>query len=414
MSTDQLLAEGTLTFRRGLAGLEVLPSVLTEHGDDSQVSFTRGTADIYDLGATNIGAVSGALDVAIGGSIALWIGGDLASVTDFAFYPATEADPAMAIAVADNNGTVSGHVGSAWTRHHMTLYAPTDSAAWNRAAYAAVGLLYKSVPAGGLQHLDDVQWEISPVAANPPQEFSPARSIDVRVRPTRLNHSTNPSFEIDLTDWTTVGGILARITTDAAKGTACARASSLNVGETVSHVVKSLVPGRDYTASLYVRSMDGGDVGIRAHGDRDSSDGIATGHLTWQTAPYGTGGSPDWRRLWVSFTAEASTATLVIHSLGAATALLDGVLVEEGNGLGEYFDGDSGSPDYAWELDATPGKARSYYYRNKVERHYALGKTLRENVALGLFVGDPEYATSAISVPIAYGSGPYGSGPYGG
>jgi hypothetical protein len=411
MSTDQIVADGRLTLRAGSAGLEILPSVLTEPDDASVVSFTRGTADIYDLGPTLIGPVSGALDVGIGGGIALWVGGDLASVTDFAFYPATESDPAMAIAVADNNGTVSGAVGAAWSRHFMTLYAPTDSAAWKRAAYAAVGLVYKAVPAGGLQYLDDVQWEIAPVSSNVPQAYSPARSIDVRVRPTRLNHATNPSFEEDLTDWTVAGGTLTRITTDAAVGTACCQASDLDAGDFVAHVVKSLVPGRSYTASIYLRSMDGGDAGIEVRGD---SSGTVVGSMTWQTAPRGDAGSPDWRRVWVAFTALASAATVVVRSLGSTTVLLDGLLVEEGNGLGDYFDGDSGSPDYVWELDATPGKARSYYYRNKIERHYALGKTLNENVAQGLFVGDPEYATSAISVSTPYGSGPYGSGPYGG
>jgi len=413
MTTDQVTSEGALTFRMGRAGLEVVASVLVDI-DGSVVTFTNGNIDIYDLGLFDIGPVSGALDVAIGGSITLWVGGDLASVTDFAFYPVAEADPAMALAVADNNGTVSGHVGAAWTRHHMTLYGPTDNAAWKRAAYAAVGLVYKSVPAGGLQHLDDVQWEITPVGSNPPLAFSPARSIDVRVRPTRLNHSTNPSFELDLTDWTTVGATLTRITTDASEGTACCRVTDFSVGDIVAHVVRSLIPGRDYTASIYVRSVDGADAGIRVHGDRDAPDGIVNSPLTWQTAPFGTNGSPDWRRLWVSFTAQATTATLIVHSLGSTTVRLDGCLVEEGNGLGDYFDGDSGSPDYVWELDATPDKARSYYYRNKVERHYALGKTLNENVALGLFVGDPEYATSAISESTPYGSGPYGSGPYGG
>lgn len=414
MTTDHLQAEGSLTFRSGAAGVEVLPSVIVDLADASYVAFTRGTIDIYDLGPTDLGDISGALDVAIGGNCALWVGGDLASLTDFSFYPAAEADPAMAIAVADNSGTVSGHIGNAWTRHFITLYAPTDNPAWKRAAFASVGLVFKSMPTVTLQHIDDVQWEIAPLNSNPPLGFSPARSIDIRVRPTRLNHSTNPSFEVDLTDWTTVGATLTRITTDHAQGAACCRITSFAPADTVDHIVRSLVPGRDYTVSVYLRSTDGGDAGIKITGARNVADGIVYSPLTWQTAPLGTEGSPDWRRVWVSFTAEATTMTLTVRSLGAATVLLDGVLIEEGNGLGAYFDGDSGSPDYAWETAGTPGKARSYYYRNKTERHYALGKTLRENVGQGLFIGDPEYATSAISSSTAYGSGPYGSGPYGG
>lgn len=413
MTTDHVVADGQLGFRLGTARLEIVASVLTTPSVASAVSFTRGKADLYDLGPRNLGPIDGRLDVAIGGTIMLWVGGDLASLTDFAFYPATEPDPAMAIAVADNNGTVSAGVGAAWSRHYMTLYAPTDSAAWKRAAYAAVGLVYKAMPAAGVQYLDDAQWEISPIDSNPPLAFSPARSIDVRVRPTRLNHATNPSFEVDLTDWSTVGGVLTRITTDHAVGTACCRVTGLVATETVSHIVRSLVPGRSYTASIYLRSIDGGDAQISASGDSVSVSGIVFG-TKWRSSDPAITGSPDWRRLRVSFTAKSTVSTITITSLGATTVLLDGLLVEQGNGLGDYFDGDSGSPDYVWELGGTVGLSRSYYYRNKTQRHYALNKTLRENVAQGLFVGDPEYATSAISSSTTYGSGPYGSGPYGG
>jgi hypothetical protein len=412
MTTDQLVAEGRLDFP-GVAVLEILQSVLTELGESPAVAFSEGSIDIYVIVPIDLGAIPGALDVGIGGSIGIWVSDELASMTDFAFFPATESDPAMAIAVADNNGTVSAGVGANWTRHFMTLYAPTDNVAWKRAAYAAVGLVYKSMPTGTVQHIDDVQWEIAPIQNSVPSAYSPARSLDVWVRPTRLNHATNPSFEVDLTDWATVGGSLARITTDAVKGTACCAATSLTFGETVTHVVKTLTPGRRYTASVYIRSMDGNDVGIQVNGARNET-GIETSAMSWESAPLGMPGAPDWRRLWVSFTANTVTASLQITSYGATSIRIDAAMVEEGNGLKPYFDGDSGLPDYVWELDGTPGKARSYYYKDKLNRHYALGKTLRENVQLGLVVGDPVYADSASATTTPYGSGPYGSGPYGG
>jgi hypothetical protein len=412
MTTDQLRADGQLTFT-GLATADILASLLIEHDETPVVSFGLGSIVIYDLSSQDIGQISGALNVGIGGSIGIWVAGDLASLTDFAFFPATESDPAMAIAVADNNGTVSAGVGANWTRHWMTLYAPSKGVAWSRAAYAAVGLVYKSMPAGTVQHIDDVMWEVAPLQNTVPSAYVPARTLDVWVRPTRLNHSTNPSFEVDLTDWTTVGGTITRVTTDKVKGNACLQATGLTFGETVTHVVKTLTPGRQYTASLYVKAVDGRDVGIQINGARNDT-GIETSAMTWLYGAEGSAADPDWRRIWVVFTADTVTASLQITSYGATTVLLDAVLIEEGNGLKDYFDGDSGLPDYVWELNETAGKARSYYYRDKLNRHYALGKTLRENVQLGLVVSDPIYADSASSLTTAYGSGPYGSGPYGG
>lgn len=413
MTTDQLRAEGPLNLLLGGAPLEVLPSVLTEPGEAPSVGFSDGSIRIYVIVPIDLGTIAGALDVGIGGSIGIYVSDELASLTDFAFFPATEADPAMAIAVNDNNGTVSAGVGAAWTRHFMTLYAPTDNVAWKRAAYAAVGVVYKAMPTGTVQYLDDVQWEIAPIANNVPSAFAPARSLDVWVRPTRLNHSTNPSFEVDLTDWVTVGGTLARITTDAIKGTACLSVTGLTFGETVSHTVKSLTPGHTYTASVYVRSMDGNDLGMQVNGARNET-GIENSAMSWDSAPLGDNVNPSWRRLWVSFVANTTTATLQLTSFGTTSIHVDAVMIEEGNGLKPYFDGDSGSPDYVWETGEVAGKARSYYYKDKLNRHYALNKTLNENVQLGLVVGTPVYADSTTAITTPYGSGPYGSGPYGG
>lgn len=411
MTTDQLHAEGHLDFL-GTATLEILASVLTDTGETPQVGFPEGSIDIYVIVPVDTGQLSGVLNVGLSGTIGIYVSDELASMTDFAFFPSAESDPAMAIAVNDNNGTVSAGVGQNWTRHFMTLYAPTDNVAWTRAAYAAVGLVYKAMPTGTLQYLDDAQWEIAPVANTVPAAFAPARSIDVWVRPTRLNHSTNPSFEVDATDWSSVGASLTRIATDMAQGIACLAVTGFSTGETVIHVIKSLTPGHTYTASVYIRSIDGKDVGLQVNGARNAT-GIQTAMNTWETAPLGDS-NPAWRRLFVSFVANTSTISLQITSLGATSIRIDGALVEEGNGLKPYFDGDSGLPDYVWETGGTAGKARSYYYRDKLNRHYALGKTLRENVQLGLVVGDPVYADSTTAITTPYGSGPYGSGPYGG
>lgn len=113
-----------------------------------------------------------------------------------------------------------------------------------------------------------------------------------------------------------------------------------------SLTVTDLIPGRTYTASAYV------------NGQRES----------YQFVP--------------------TVSTWTLEFSGTATK----ILVEEGTTLGDYFDGNSG-PDYLWEQGGTPGEARSYYYPDRSARHYVLVRTLQENVALGMVVEAPVYAT---------------------
>lgn len=117
-----------------------------------------------------------------------------------------------------------------------------------------------------------------------------------------------------------------------------------------SLTVTDLIPGRTYTASAY--------------------EGTTQQRSSYQFVP------------------TVSTWTLVFPDLVPPTR----ILVEEGTTLGDYFDGNSG-PDYLWEQGGTPGEARSYYYPDRSARHYILVRTLQENVALGMVVEDPVYAT---------------------
>lgn len=88
-----------------------------------------------------------------------------------------------------------------------------------------------------------------------------------------------------------------------------------------------------------------------------------------------------------SYTLVASaTGTADLNFGGTATQ----ILVEEGTTLRPYFDGNSGD-DYLWENGGSSG--RSYYYPDRVMRHYVLVRNLQENVALGMTVQPPIYAT---------------------
>lgn len=97
-------------------------------------------------------------------------------------------------------------------------------------------------------------------------------------------------------------------------------------------------------------------------------------------------------------------------------------LIERGEPSGvaiaNYFDGSS-SPDCLWEQEQVPGKARSYYYKNRAERRVALMRILTANIPLGIGIGEPQFAVlptpdNTIGMFEPYGSGFYGFGSYGG
>jgi hypothetical protein len=424
MTTDHVTADvsgpSVANFVEGLLIWSYFASVLPAPDEDSDVAFEDGFISASDGNPVLLWIGTGNLNVGYDGSISVQVLTNTAALTDFAIWQPTSADPAQVLIDTSNSGTVTGGVGAAWTRHYITVFPQTRNPAWSRAAYAAVGLIYKAVPAATVQYIDDVQWEMAPLDTNMPSGYKPARTIQVRVRPTRLNMSTNPSFEVDLTGWSLLsqnagGATVATVTTttNSKFGAKCLHVVADTDNAILQHTVVGLLPGHEYIASLYVRNGGCTDVTLSLTGAR--GDLIKPALTFTQTSPT-TGDVLDWRRLYVVFVADTTVADLRLFSTGVTGRgfFVDGVLVEEGNGLADYFDGDSGVPDYAWELTGVAGKARSYYYRDKINRHYSLGKTLRENVAQSIFVDDPIYATSAISAPNTYGSGLYGSGPYGG
>jgi hypothetical protein len=70
---------------------------------------------------------------------------------------------------------------------------------------------------------------------------------------------------------------------------------------------------------------------------------------------------------------------------------VDGVLIEEGAAVRDYFDGSMGA-DYLWETGGTTNLTRSYYYENRVERSYLIRTLLDENTPLGISAAIPQYA----------------------
>jgi hypothetical protein len=136
-----------------------------------------------------------------------------AAFDDFGWAAPGQPDPAKTYVLASNTGLGTGAGAADWTRHWVSAVAPGDYSTsagnlWNRAAYAAVGIIFPGVTAGTQQMITGVQFEISPIESSAdfgPTDYSPAREIETVVYPDRLNYSTNPSFEVDASGWSIIG-----------------------------------------------------------------------------------------------------------------------------------------------------------------------------------------------------------------
>jgi hypothetical protein len=100
----------------------------------------------------------------------------------------------------------------------------------------------------------------------------------------------------------------------------------------------------------------------------------------------------------VVFTAPAQAVTLTVYGIPSGsfpvTFYADAVLVEEGELLGDYFDGNTGGgdDDYLWETGGTPGLARSYYYPEYDVNYQTIADILARHIPVGLTPAIPLFA----------------------
>ena len=143
-----------------------------------------------------------------------------AAFDDFSFNSVQGApDPVSTYQMSASAPTTPSGA-SAWARQYLSLTAPRDYPVstgnlWNKAAYAAVGVQFTGVTAGKQQMIDAVQFEIDAApftTATTPSAYQPARQLQATIYPDRLNYCTNPSFEVNITNWAKVGYLDAGIT----------------------------------------------------------------------------------------------------------------------------------------------------------------------------------------------------------
>lgn len=322
---------------------------------------------------------------------------------DFAHFPYAGVDPTMAMIGITSGALNSGATGT-YTRPYAAFTGPQDyqvsggGYAWKRAAYASVGFKFAGMQANKHQVLDAVQFEPLPLSGTGPSAYTTARSLQVVVKPTRLNYATNPNMESGITGYSAGG--TATVGSDSSfwwKGTKSLKVtvpSGATQDGGMAWNISGLIPGRQYTMSARVAVAVGcGEVWAWSA----SVGSIQGAQVSFAQAEPDTN-NPRWRTVAVTFTATETTTSLGINVAHATMTAgissifwVDGVLVEEGTAIRPYFDGSMGV-DYLWESGGTANLSRTYFYENRIERSYLIQTLLAENTPLGITSAVPLYA----------------------
>lgn len=318
---------------------------------------------------------------------------DTGALSDWAAWPNGLRDPAE-FYVASVSTPASGNVGAAWTRPSAVFGVSRGLKTYPRVAFLGVGARFTTVLATFKQHLSEVMLEPADIAGSYPSAYTPARQVQVVVKPDRLNYSPNPGFEVSTANWAVTGAGVTLTRTagpPASGGSAFAGVVAVPtaVAATLQHTVSGLLVGRHYTISIDGLTAALG-LGIVL---APVSGATRLGGNTWATSV--TDDPKGFQRLSMTFLATATTAVLQVTLpalTGGYTFTADNTLVEEGDLVKPYFDASIG-PEYLWETGGTPGLTRSYFYKNRPERYAAMKRLLNQHVPMGIGVADPVFAT---------------------
>ena len=168
----------------------------------------------------------------------------------------------------------------------------------------------------------------------------------------RVNYITNPSFEVNTTNWVaTAGGTIARTTGEFNTGSASlavtnASGSAAQFGNEGSMI--PLIAGEGtYYISAYVKLASGNSSATYflrqlQYEEQNSVSTVSATNIGLQSLSY-TG---NWVRLSASVTKQASANFMIIRVVTSSTVsgeifYVDSVMLEKSDTLGSYFDGSS-------------------------------------------------------------------------
>lgn len=355
----------------------------------------QGTATLLPPVAKNLPVRAGRLQIR--GSVRIAVGAPFASFKDFALYPSATVDPSVMLIGATNAGATTHDAGSASGMRRFFLSTSIPAGA----KYASVGMKFASMPNASKQYLTGVQTEIPTLGASAPAAYSPARSISILVKPTRLNYvrNSNMNHSAATDNWTgdqlTSNVVGSTVTWNGLPSMTVTVPSTAPAAghpdHRITQALTDLLPGRTYTVSFKVTQELGcAPVWVIVDGNyvMETTDGVVDA------------ANNRWVTIWATFQATATS-----HTIGLAIRPQDktagvtnkfeftGVLGEEAHGPGVYFDGEDGD-DFLYESGVGATKnARSFYYEDRVDRAFLLVQLLAENTPLGVLAGTPIYGT---------------------
>jgi len=166
----------------------------------------------------------------------------------------------------------------------------------------------------------------------------------------RVNWVTNPSFEIDTTNWFSIASAtLSRVTTESRDGSASlqvvnASASAVQFGTTAGPMIPLIAGQGEYTISAYVKLAAEATTAnyFLRYLQYTNIGGVQVGAANIGIQSLSVTGN--WVRLTGTFTKAETANYLIIRVVTNSTTngdtfFVDSVMVEKGSSAGTYFDG---------------------------------------------------------------------------
>lgn len=210
-------------------------------------------------------------------------------------------------------------------------------------------------------------------------------TINIKLYADRVNRVANPSFEVNVSNWSGENqAALTRVTSQSVVGAASGQIQKSSGSGDMNIVATStpVTPGSVYSCQAQLRpNTTARDVKV---GVRWLTSGLATISDEYGDAATEVGGS------WVRPTAllaapsNAAHAQMIVAVEGAATSeahFVDAVLLEKATDTRAYFDGSLLGGDYMWE--GSPHESNSHLYVNRTSRNARLGDLMEQYVPLG-------------------------------
>lgn len=203
--------------------------------------------------------------------------------------------------------------------------------------------------------------------------YSEARTINIFLDSNKVNLLKNPSFELSLNYWESVGSPVITIDTDAPE--------ELNAGTNSAKVVASGpwsfasdaedgIKGRFYTGSVYLKGTGTRTLSILTYDDSLTLVQSYDQEITLI--------ADEWTRFSISVVlpvdGEATKLALEISG-DNDTTYIDAAQLEENFQASDYFDG-SFSSEYGVVWDGLPFESQSHEYPGKTKKMLRLGQTM--------------------------------------